>query len=83
MILAQQEELVALQEDNEQLRTQFTTLATELDSLRERIGRSSRNSSKPPSSDGPGHRCAEDARIDVTPPGRPICRCRKVAAAGS
>ena len=26
---------------------------------------------------------AEDARIDVNPPGRPICRCRKVAAAGS
>jgi predicted nucleic acid-binding Zn-ribbon protein len=45
LILAQQEELVALQEDNEQLRTQFTTLATELASLRERIGRSSRNSS--------------------------------------
>jgi predicted nucleic acid-binding Zn-ribbon protein len=43
--MAQQEELVALQEDNEQLRTQFTALATELASLRERIGRSSRNSS--------------------------------------
>ncbi len=26
---------------------------------------------------------AEDARIDVNPPCRPICRCRKVAAAGS
>ena len=34
LIMAQQEELVALQEDNEQLRTQFTTLATELASLR-------------------------------------------------
>jgi len=49
LIMAQQEELVALQEDNEQLRTQFTALATELAtelaSLRERIGRSSRNSS--------------------------------------
>jgi hypothetical protein len=25
----------------------------------------------------------EDARIDVTPPGSPICRCREGAAAGS
>jgi hypothetical protein len=57
--MAQQEELVALQKDNEQLRTQFTTLATERASLRERIGRSSRNSSKPPSSDGPGFKPPE------------------------
>ena len=47
LILSQQEEI-------EQLRSQLTALATELASLRERIGRSSRNSSKPPSSDGPG-----------------------------
>ena len=46
-ILAQQQEI-------EQLRSQLAALATELASLRERIGRSSRNSSKPPSSDGPG-----------------------------
>ena len=46
-ILAQQQEI-------EQLRSQLTALATELAGLRERIGRSSRNSSKPPSSDGPG-----------------------------
>ena len=46
-ILSQQEEI-------EQLRAQLTALSTELASLRERIGRSSRNSSKPPSSDGPG-----------------------------
>ena len=46
-ILAQQEEI-------EQLRAQLTALATELANLRERIGRSSRNSSKPPSSDGRG-----------------------------
>jgi transposase len=46
-ILAQQQEI-------EQLRSQLTALATELASLRERIGRSSRNSSKPPSSDAPG-----------------------------
>jgi hypothetical protein len=38
LILAQQEEI-------KQLRTQLTALATELASLRERIGRSSRNSS--------------------------------------
>ena len=35
-------------------RSALTALAAELGSLRERIGRSSRNSSKPPSSDGPG-----------------------------
>ena len=46
-ILAQQQEI-------EQLRSQLTALAAELASLREKIGRSSRNSSKPPSSDGPG-----------------------------
>ena len=40
-------------EEIEQLRVQLTALATELASLREQIGRSSRNSSKPPSSDGP------------------------------
>ena len=39
LILAEQEEI-------EQLRVQLTALATELASLRERIGRSSRNSSK-------------------------------------
>jgi hypothetical protein len=38
----------------EQLRTQLSDMATEVASLRERIGHSSRNSSKPPSSDGPG-----------------------------
>jgi transposase len=42
------------QQENEQLHQQITTLATELASLRERIGRNSRNSSRPPSSDGPG-----------------------------
>ena len=52
LILAQQEEI-------KQLRTQLTALATELASLRERIGRSSRNSSKPPSSDGPGFKPPE------------------------
>ncbi|MCH9714389.1 MAG: IS66 family transposase [Cyanobacteria bacterium] len=51
-ILAQQQEI-------EQLRSQLTALATELASLRERVGRSSRNSSKPPSSDGPGFKPPE------------------------
>lgn len=46
--------ILAQQEEMEQLRAQLTALATELACLRERIGRSSRNSSKPPSSDGHG-----------------------------
>ncbi len=46
--------ILAQQQDIEQLRSQLTALATELARLREQIGRSSRNSSKPPSSDGPG-----------------------------
>ena len=52
LILAQQQEI-------DQLRNQLTALATELASLRERIDRSSRNSSKPPSSDGPGFKPPE------------------------
>jgi transposase len=52
LILGQQEEI-------KQLRTQLTALASELASLRERIGRSSRNSSRPPSSDGPGFKQPE------------------------
>jgi transposase len=46
--------IVAQQQENADLRNQLTALATELAQLRERLGRSSRNSSKPPSSDGPG-----------------------------
>ena len=53
-LLNQQAELRAQQQEIEQLRGQLAGLATELASLREQIGRSSRNSSKPPSSDGPG-----------------------------
>ena len=53
-ILDQQAELQAQQQEIEQLRSQLTALATELAQLRERTGRSSRNSSRPPSSDGPG-----------------------------
>jgi hypothetical protein len=59
LIQAQQAEIQQLREANEKLQQQLTALATELASLRERIGRNSRNSSRPPSSDGPGHRCAE------------------------
>ena len=51
--------ILAQQEENAQLRTQLTALATELAQLRERISRSSRNSSKPPSSDGPGFKPPE------------------------
>jgi hypothetical protein len=50
---------LAQQEEIEQLRAQFTALSTELANLRERIGRSSRNSSKPPSTDGPGFKPPE------------------------
>ena len=52
LILSQQQEI-------ELLRAQLTALATELANLREQIGRSSRNSSKPPSSDGPGFKPPE------------------------
>ena len=48
LILIQQQEIQALRQENDELRSQLTSLATELVSLRERIGRSSRNSSKPP-----------------------------------
>jgi hypothetical protein len=44
-------------EEIEQLREQLTALARELAGLRVRISRTSRNSFKPPSSDGPGQRC--------------------------
>ncbi|MBD2550677.1 hypothetical protein H6G65_13995 [Microcystis elabens FACHB-917] len=37
--------ILAQQQENDELRSQLTALATELASLRERIGRSSRNSS--------------------------------------
>ena len=49
----------AQQQEIELLRGQLTSLATELANLRERIGRSSRNSSKPPSSDGLGFKPPE------------------------
>ena len=46
--------ILAQLRENEHLRGQHTALATELAKLQERIGRSSRNSFKPPSSDSPG-----------------------------
>jgi transposase len=51
--------LLAQQEEIEQLRAQLTPSAPGEANLRERIGRSSRNSSKPPSSDGPGFKPPE------------------------
>ena len=51
--------ILAQQQENDELRGQLTALASELASLREQIGRSSRNSSKPPSSDGPGFKPPE------------------------
>ena len=59
LIIAQQQEIPALSQENDELRVQLTGLATELANLRERIGRSSRNSSKPPSSDGLGFKPPE------------------------
>jgi len=61
-ILVQQQEIQALRQANDELRAQLTALATELASLREQIGRSSRNSSRPPSSDGPGFKPPERRR---------------------
>ena len=51
--------ILAQQQENDELRSQLTALASELANLREQIGRSSRNSSKPPSSDGLGFKPPE------------------------
>jgi transposase len=59
LILALQQEIQALRRENDELRSQLTALATELAQMQERIGRSSRNSSRPPSSDGPGFKPPE------------------------
>jgi hypothetical protein len=45
LILAQQREIQAHRQENDELRGQLTALASELAQLQERIGRSSRNSS--------------------------------------
>ena len=62
LFLSQQQEIQAVSQENRALRDQLTALATELAELRERIGRSSRNSSKPPSRDGPGFKPPERRR---------------------
>ena len=49
----------AQQQEIELLLGQLTSLATELTNLRERISQNSRNSSKPPSSDGLGFKPPE------------------------
>jgi hypothetical protein len=54
LILALRQMIQSLTQQNEELCVQFTALAAELASLRDRIGCSSRHSSKPPSSDGTG-----------------------------
>jgi transposase len=54
-------------EEIEQLRAQLTALASELASLQERISRTSRNSSNPPSSDTPGYCCTEALRATSRP----------------
>jgi hypothetical protein len=54
--------ILAQQQENDDLRSKLSALATELASLQERIGRSSRNSSKPPSSDGPGFKRPERSK---------------------
>jgi len=59
IILAQQEQLRVQQEGIKQLCSQISTMAIELAIRRERIGRRSRNSSKPPSIDGPGFKPPE------------------------
>jgi transposase len=59
LIIAQQQEIPALRQENDELRVQLTALASELAQLRERVNRSSRNSSKPPSSDGLGFKPPE------------------------
>ena len=54
LILVQQQEIRAFRQENDETRGQLTALAIELASLRERIGRSSRNFSKTPSRHRPG-----------------------------
>ena len=51
--------ILSQQQENDQLRHPLNALATELANLRERISRTSRNSTRPPCSDGPGFYPAE------------------------
>ena len=57
-------EILVLRQENDLMRQQLTALATELASLRERIGR---NSFKPPSSDGQDHPFAETLQVTSHP----------------
>lgn len=77
LILTQQQEIQALRQENDELRLQLTALAAVLVTLQERIGRSIRNSSNPPSSNGPGFKPPErrqgqwpQARWPAGPPSR-------------
>jgi len=64
-ILVQQAEQQAHQQEVVLLLSQPNVLASELAQLRDRIGRSSRNFSKPPSSDGPGFKPPEQLSTDI------------------
>ena len=63
-----------------QLISQLETLSARVAQLEEQLGRSSRNSSKPPSSDGSGYRCAEALRATSPLPKR---RARAPAASAA
>jgi transposase len=66
--------ILAHLQENEHLRGQLTALASELAQLQERIGRSSRNSSMSPSSDGPGFKPPERRKGSGRKPGgQPGC----------
>ena len=49
-------ENAALQQENAELRALVVSLQRRIQDLEERLGKSARNSSKPPSSDGPSRR---------------------------
>lgn len=62
LILAQPEELQVQQEELQQLRAQISAMATELANLQKRIGHTSRNPCKSPSSNAPGLRLPHGCR---------------------
>ena len=68
-----------LREQNQSLLDQVTTLATRVAQLEEQKGRSSRNSSQPPSSDGPGQR-GSDFGSSGSGAGHRPGRCRRISA---
>jgi transposase len=55
-LVAQRAETTSAQEENAQLRQQMEQIVTRLREVEKRLAKDSRNSSKPPSSDGPGRR---------------------------